>query len=317
MTQLPVLTPTLQIGFYERLKEAKKTHLLPALLDHVGTLDIGELDRELLTYVGSVRLAFIARKGLRGELLFPVPYLLLAKPNLLGYYRLLLGFSQKEFYKGVFARFQLLENEGKLSEATQSLLGPLCTSLAESAWILINGLPDLSQETMHDLTLLTLGPQLRGSRNVNLGVEAIRTVFALVKTIASQATGEEGPAHLIVQSAAGRRYRIELAPDPDIAISQVLENGGVRNRIAIEVKGGTDYSNIHNRLGEAEKSHQNAKSKGFTEFWTVINVPGIERSVWKQETPTTTELFTLAEISDVQGKGHARFREYLISELGI
>ena len=44
------------------------------------------------------------------------------------------------------------------------------------------------------------------------------------------------------------------------------------NRIAIEIKGGTDVSNLHNRLGEAEKSHQNARLLGFTQFWTIINL---------------------------------------------
>jgi len=51
-----------------------------------------------------------------------------------------------------------------------------------------------------------------------------------------------------------------------------MADGSYRNRISIEVKGGTDYSNIHNRLGEAEKTHQNAKAAGFTEFWTVITL---------------------------------------------
>jgi hypothetical protein len=32
--------------------------------------------------------------------------------------------------------------------------------------------------------------------------------------------------------------------------------------VAVEIKGGKDYSNIHNRIGEAEKSHQKAKKEG-------------------------------------------------------
>ena len=118
-------------------------------------------------------------------------------------------------------------------------------------------------------------------------------------------------------SAAGRVYRIEFAPDPDIAIRQVLQDGTYRNRIAIEIKGGTDFSNIHNRLGEAEKSHQKAKGEGYTQFWTVINVSEVELPVWRRETPTTNELFYLEQIADVRSNEHARFREYLISEIGI
>ena len=317
MSDFPILTPTLQLGFYQRLREAQKTHLLPALLAHVGRLDIGQLDQELLQYAHNERLAFVARKGLRGELVFPVPYVLSTAPALVGYYRLLLGFSQKEFYKGPFSTFKSMESGGILSETTGQLLKPLCESLVESAWILVNGLPELSEDIINSLTLLTLGPQFRGSRNVNLGVEAIRTVFALIKSIVSANVMDESESYLVVASAAGRTYRIEFAPDPDIAIRQVLSSGANRNRIAIEVKGGTDFSNIHNRLGEAEKSHQKARAEGFTQFWTVVNVAGIERSVWKQETPTTNELFYLEEIADLKNPEHSRFKEYLVSELGL
>ena len=316
MPSFPVLPPTLQLGFYQRLRDAEKTHLLPALLAHVGTLDIGQLDRELLYFAGSEKLAVIATRGLRSELVFPVPYLLETRPSLLGYYRLLLGFSQKEFYKGVFARFKVLE-AGSLPASLKPLLKPLCESLIESSWILVNGIPELSGEIINSLTLLTLGPQFRGSRNVNLGVEAITSVFALVKSIVTGHIVEESESHLLVASATSRTYRIGFAPDPDIAIRQVLADGSFRNRISIEIKGGTDFSNIHNRLGEAEKTHQNAKAEGFTQFWTVINVANVDQGIWKQETPTTNELFYLKQILDPRNPEHARFREYLVSELGI
>jgi len=55
----------------------------------------------------------LASLGLRGEFLFPLPSLLTANPRLLGYYRLLLGFSQKEFFnKGKLGRFKSMEPEG-------------------------------------------------------------------------------------------------------------------------------------------------------------------------------------------------------------
>lgn len=90
LNQFPVLLPTLQIGFYDRLRAAQQTHLLPALLAQVGALDIGLLDDDLLRYAGREKLAFMAKKGMRGELVYPTPYLLQSKPALLGYYRLLL-----------------------------------------------------------------------------------------------------------------------------------------------------------------------------------------------------------------------------------
>lgn len=149
------------------------------------------------------------------------------------------------------------------------------------------------------------------------GLRDYDIVFALIKAIVSGRIKKEGPTHLEVISAAGRIYRIEFSPDPDIAIRQVFDDGSHRNRIAIEIKGGTDFSNIHNRLGEAEKSHQKAKGEGFTQFWTVVNVASIEPSVWKQETPTTNELFYLGQITNVRSSEYARFKEYLSSELGI
>ena len=96
-----------------------------------------------------------------------------------------------------------------------------------------------------------------------------------------------------------------------------MEDGSFRNRIAIEVKGGKDFSNIHNRLGEAEKSHLKAKAEGFTDFWTIINVQGIEKHVWERETPTTNELFTIDGICEIGSQENRRFTEYLISELGM
>lgn len=313
----PVRSPTLQIGFYQRLKESQKEHLLPALLSHVGNVDIGKLDAQLLLYVKKERLAVVAKKGLRGELIYPVPYLLETNPKLIGYYRLLYGFSQKEFYQSPYSRFKRMEDRGEITTATDKLIPALCESLVETGWLLVNGLPNLSEEIIRSLTLLTLGPQFRGSRNVNLGVEAIQTVFALIRSIVSDNIISETDTSLFVRSAVNRQYQIEFAPDPDIAIRQLLDNGSLRNRIAIEVKGGTDFSNIHNRLGEAEKSHQKAKSANFTQFWTVVNVGGLERRVWKQESPTTNELFVLDEITDPKNQEHVRFREYLVSEIGI
>lgn len=316
MASLPILPPTLQLGFYQRLRDAEKAYLLPALLAHIGKLDIGRLDKELLQFAGDEKLAFLARYGLRGELVFPVPYVLETSPFLFGYYRLLLGFSQKEFFKGEYAKFKSLE-EGSVSLYLQQFIAPLCESLIESSWILVNGIPDLSREIIHSLTLLTLGPQFRGSRNVYLGSEAIRSVFALVKSIIVDSIAEESDTHLLIVNAASRTYQIEFAPDPDIAIRQLLAGGLYRNRISIEVKGGTDYSNIHNRLGEAEKTHQKAKAEGYTQFWTVVNVENINPVIWKRETPTTNELFYLEQILNPRHLEHARFKEYLISELGL
>src|ERR1041384_4335173 len=93
-----VLSPGLQIRFWTRLQLLRKEYFSEALAEVVTTLDIRKIDRELASFVGSKRLGALAAFSLRGETFYPVPCVLTAKPMLLGYYRLLYGVSQKEFY---------------------------------------------------------------------------------------------------------------------------------------------------------------------------------------------------------------------------
>lgn len=127
---------------------------------------------------------------------------------------------------------------------------------------------------------------------------------------------EESSAAIVIRNAAGRHVRIEFAADPDIAIREELASGKLNHRIAIEIKGGKDISNIHNRLGEAEKSHQKAKSMGFTQFWTMINVD-LDSETARQDSPTTTAFYNIDRISDRDSDEHAEFAEVLKAELGL
>jgi hypothetical protein len=90
----------------------------------------------------------------------------------------------------------------------------------------------------------------------------------------AQAAAEVCESAIEVNSATGRSFLIEFAPDPDIIIREEMEHQHYRNVIAIEVKSGTDASNIHNRIGEAEKSHQKARQRSFTKCWTVVGMSG-------------------------------------------
>jgi hypothetical protein len=89
MADFEVLLPDLQIAFYYRLKEIEDRYLGEALRNTVNGLDISVLDTELSQLVKAESLRKVASFGLRGELFFPVPYLLKTNPYLLGYYRLL------------------------------------------------------------------------------------------------------------------------------------------------------------------------------------------------------------------------------------
>ena len=166
----PVLSPDLQVAFYYILGSLRKECLAEALRETVAGLRVAEIDRELERCVPPAALQKVASFGLRGEVVFPVPLVLRANPSLLGYYRLLFGLSQKEFYnKGPFGRFKGLEESGQNPPRTDGQLEALCRSLIETAARLVDGLDDLSLPIVHELQLLTLGPQLRGGRTPGSG----------------------------------------------------------------------------------------------------------------------------------------------------
>ncbi|MCE9592110.1 MAG: XcyI family restriction endonuclease [Planctomycetes bacterium] len=181
----PTLTPSLQISFSQRLAILRGEYLAEALSRAVDQCDLEQLDGELRKLVPLKTLRRLASTGLRGELFFPVPLLLRTAPRLLGYYRLFMGFSQKEFYnKGPFGRFRRLEEDGIVLEPLADLLFPLCMSLIASAAQLVDSMQQPSPTTLHDLQLLTLGAQLRGSKLNQLGQDATKAVFDLLKEIA-------------------------------------------------------------------------------------------------------------------------------------
>jgi len=93
------------------------------------------------------------------------------------------------------------------------------------------------KETIHELTLLTLGPQLRGGALNLLGSRAARKVFDLISSLLSNETVAEGERSLEIRNAAGRLVRVEFAADPDICIREELPSGKFRNLVAIEIKG--------------------------------------------------------------------------------
>lgn len=312
----PILRPDLQVSFLYRLDEIRGLFLEEAMAAAVASLPVTVLDKELGEFVAEPALRKVASFGLRGERIFPVPSLLTAKPTLLGYYRLLYGISQKEFFsKGPFGRFKRLEEGGKVSPALATELSDLCRSLAGTGEILVAGVSTLSAPRIHELQVLTLGGQLRGSRNNSLGQDATQEVFHLIEGLVKGHVREATDKEIVLVNSAGRRVRIRFAPDPDIEIVEEMETE-VNPVVSIEIKGGTDRSNIHNRIGEAEKSHQKAKARGFTKFWTIIRVD-IGHGQLKKESPTTNRFFHMDGIQDTQSQEFKEFRDQLISAVGI
>ena len=314
--KLKIIEPNLQVSFYYRLETMRRMYLDEALRDTIGSIDIASLDDQLAEYVSPEHLKRVASFGLRGEVFFAVPCVLQANPFLLGYYRLLLGLSRKEMYnKGGYGKFKRLEESGDIPEGVVADIPALCRSLVGSAQILVDGIDTLSLPIVHDLQLLTIGPQLRGSENTRLGQDATREVFTLLQSIVADYQKESTTRTILLQNAAGRPVLIEFTSDPDVRITMKMESG-TRPLVSIEIKGGTDYSNVHNRLGEAEKSHQKAKGRGFLEFWTIIRID-LPEEVARRESPTTSHFFHLDRIKNPRTDEHKRFRDILGAILGI
>jgi hypothetical protein len=318
---LPI--PAQQIDFAFALKHFRATYLQNALFETVQKVKISDIDKQLTRFAQDDDLSLLARAGLRGELLFPVPVILKENPFLLGYYRLLMGYSQKEFYghsKGFNAsQFKTMETKGKLTAAAEAELADLCHVFCKVASELLRGIGTLklNKELLDDLSLLTVGPQLRGGANNQRGTAGIIQVFEIIKNIVEHAAVSIRENSIEIQNATGRHVFIKFSPDPDIVIVEKMSENNFRNIVAIEIKSGTDVSNIHNRIGEAEKSHQKARKQKFTECWTITNVNNLDEEKAKAESPSTDIFYSLVKLRDEDTDEYLDFKQRILSLTAI
>lgn len=165
--------PELQSDFARYLLRARDEYLQEALLVSVGGLSIQDVDAELHRFAPPTALNAMASAGLRGELLLATPVLLSANPRLLAYYRLVLGYSQKEFYttRTGAAKFKRMETQGEIPERLNGDLPELCQALCAAADYFIHSINPrgLRAAFLEQLAILTLGAQLRGGANVKKG----------------------------------------------------------------------------------------------------------------------------------------------------
>ena len=310
----------LQVTMATALEAFRHLYLQQALSKTIRELELPILNAELDAFAPATDLHRLASLGLRGEFVFPVPCLLAANPRLLGYYRMLLGFSQKEFFnKGKLGRFKSMEEKGVISTRVEPEIADLCHAFARRASEFLReiGPERLSLEFLDDLTLLTLGPQLRGSNNTKIGKLATQAVFDLIHAIVGHAVQKETSVRLELRNASQRKVVIAFSSDPDIIVVEEASKKSRRNVLAVEVKGGADQSNIWNRLGEAEKSHQSAKHGGFVEFWTIYNVVNLDLAKAREKSPTTDRFYNLRDLLAPQSEALDDFRDRLISSVGI
>lgn len=220
--------------------------------------------KQIAEYVPADAQQILAGSGIRDEHVFPVPAVLEAQPTLLGYYRLLLGVSQKTFYgTGTGAgRFKTMESHGRLAERQKDGLADLCGGMAEALAILVRELsPTITRRDVDELPLLTLGSQFQGANNVAIGQQAIIDVFLAISEIVEDHIESRDNQGLVVLNAAGRRVQIILAADPDVRIQEEFGET-LHNKVAIEVKGGTDSSNAHNRLARPRSRTRRPGERG-------------------------------------------------------
>lgn len=314
-----LLSPSRQVVFRQMLVAARKSVLMDALSEALGQLDPTITKKQVLAFVPAGAQKTLAAAGIRDEHVFPVPALLETKPTLVGYYRLLLGISQKRFYrKGTgMGPFKSMETRGILSAKKRPDLERFCKVMGESLAELVRQIsPKITARDVSELPLLTLGAQLYGSNNNAIGRQATLNVFVSVAEIVRKFVLSRETTKIVVKNASNRKVIIALSSDPDIRIQEEFE-GKLRNILAIEIKGGTDVSNAHNRAGEAEKSHRKAKRQDFRDYWTIISLAGVDPAKLQQESPTTNSWFDVAQVLAREGSHWQEFRSRFAGAVGI
>lgn len=312
-------SPDRQVAFHQLLVAARKTWLLDALSEALGQADPTRLKEQLNGLVPVDVQKRLASAGIRDEHVFPTPVLLEIKPTLIGYYRLLLGVPQKSFYSSGsgMGLFKSMEAKGVLSSRQKAALPAFCLAMSEALADLVRQLsPRISSRDIVELPLLTLGSQFQGANNNIIGRQATVDVFLAIAEAVKDHLINREEHKLVLQNASGRKVTIALASDPDVSIQEEF-NGNWRNKVAIEIKGGLDRSNLHNRAGEAEKSHQKAKNQGFRDFWTVIAKKDLDMQKLRAESPTTNSWFDVAQVLGREGMDWEEFRSRICGEAGI
>jgi hypothetical protein len=291
---------------------------MDALSEALALIDQAKIKKEIAEYVPADVQKLLAASGLRDEYAFPVPTVIKAKPTLVGYYRLLLGAPQKGFYKGITGMgiFKSMEEFGTMSRRQEDHMPDFCRAMSQPLAELVRQIPNVTDRDLRELPLLTFGSQLQGSNNTQIGKKAMQETFVAITEILEKSIVKKESNRLTLKNASGRTVFVTLSHDPDVSVQEQMENR-IHSKVAIEVKGGTDISNAHNRAGEAEKSHLKAKQKGFKDFWTIISKTGLDMSKLRQESQTTTEWFDVTELLARGGKDWEDFRQRLAAAVGI
>lgn len=313
--------PDRQVYVHAFLDAARSTVLHAAVKAAVKTVNPATLASEMQTYAPAAGLFLLQGTNTRDELVFATPSVLRADPHTLGYYRLLLGVSQKEFYTSAtrLRRFVSMEQRGVIPAKVDGDIPALCRDMNDAMTLLIQAIPTGSLASdVEQLPLITLGAQADGSWRNKIGQKATLEVYEALKAVVKGAGRQyvDRGSSLTVTNSSGREVTIALAPDPDVVIRERL-GGNDFLRAAIEIKGGSDYANIHNRAGEAEKSHQKAKARGAGAFWTIIACAKAEMKMLESESPTTQQWFDIEHVRAGDGSDWTKLVNHVHIAMGI
>jgi hypothetical protein len=318
-SSIPVPDSSRQIAFHQLLAAARKTWLMDALAEALGRIEPNRIKEEIVAYVPKDAQQILATAGIRDEHIFPTPIVLQTAPTLVGYYRLLLGLPRKSFYTTASGMnlFKTMEVRGVLGAKQATALPQYCRAMCAALAELVRQLsPTVTARDVQELPLLTLGSYFQGANNVLIGKQATADVFLSIKHIVEPNILAHQAKKIVVRNAAGRSVILSLGSDPDISVEEEI-SGNLRKKVAIEIKGGTDKSNAHNRAGEAEKSHVKAKNAGFRDFWTIIAKKGVDQGRLQAGSPTTNSWFDVAQVLGRQGPDWEEFFSRMVEVVGI
>lgn len=321
MASFALPPPARQVYIRNFLDDSRTRVLVGALRPAVNAIAPQTLSSEINAHAPASARKVLQGTGVRDELVFATPSVLRQDPRTLGYYRLLLGVSQKRFYTGAsgLGPFKSMEERGVIRPALDPDIPALCDALNTSMGDLVLSIKGgMTAIDVDQLPIMTLGAQADGSWRTRIGQKATEDVFDSLKSVikAQGVTYTDDDRSLSLINNSGRQVTIALAADPDVVIKEVV-NGQEVFKVAIEIKGGTDQSNAHNRAGEAEKSHRKAVLAGATDFWTVISTSGISLTTLQSESPTTRQWFDLEEVLACAGLDWTRLVNLVLSVMGI
>ena len=310
------LSVSKQLWIVKRLQTERGKILREALAFAISRVGVRTIDAELAARVDSKYITILAQRGLRGERLFPVPSVIRAVPSVAGYYRLLLGISGKQYERNGLGKWLRVER-GEQVTLSHEEIEALCGQLTSLACQLLEGISaDVSDQLLHELTLLTLGAQLDGAYRTVLGQQgaiAVREIILRIIEERSPSGLRRTSQSIEYTNAAGRRMVVKFGSDPDVQVFEIQGRRSRRPVLAIEVKSGTDASNLLNRLGEAEKSHLKLRGTGIVR-WTIVGVP-LDESEARQRSPNTDRFFVLSDLLPEQGSAYEAFKRDLVSLL--